>query len=77
MKMKKPASFTRKRSISAGGAHQLALHGRRAFARQGVDLKIVLGEITLLMQAIFGRGEDPHRAGRSARRAQHRGVVPA
>jgi hypothetical protein len=26
-------------------ARQLALHGRRAFARQGVDLKIVLGEI--------------------------------
>jgi len=26
-------------------ARHLALHGRRAFARQGVDLKKVLGEI--------------------------------
>ena len=27
-------------------------------------------------QAIFGRGEDPHRSGGSARRGQHRRAMP-
>ena len=39
-------------------ARQLALHGRRAFARQGVDLKIVLGEINANSDK-FSHGRSP------------------
>jgi hypothetical protein len=46
-------------------ARQLALHGRRAFARQGVDLKIVLGEINANSDKFFhGRSPSLWRSSR-------------